>query len=57
MTTPEPSLRAKEDAFLRHLGDLRRWCSRKSSDPHLVDDIVQETALHALRRLPFLKQP
>jgi RNA polymerase sigma-70 factor (ECF subfamily) len=57
MTTPEPSLRAKEDAFLRHLTDLRRWCSRKSGDPHLVDDIVQETALHALRRLPFLKQP
>jgi RNA polymerase sigma-70 factor (ECF subfamily) len=45
------------DPLLRHLAELRRWCARRSGDPHLADDVVQETALHALRQMPFLREP
>jgi len=47
----------QHDALLRYLTELRRWCVRRSGDPHLADDIVQETALHALRRMPSLREP
>jgi RNA polymerase sigma-70 factor (ECF subfamily) len=47
----------RDQALLRHLAELRRWCSRKSADPDLVDDVLQETALHALRRMPLLREP
>jgi RNA polymerase sigma-70 factor (ECF subfamily) len=47
----------RNEALLRHLAELRRWCLRKSGDPDLVDDVVQETALHALRRMPLLREP
>jgi len=45
------------DALLRYLAELRRWCVRRSGDPDLADDVVQETALHALRRMPSLREP
>ncbi|HEX5138437.1 MAG TPA: RNA polymerase sigma factor [Planctomycetota bacterium] len=47
----------RHEALLRHLAELRRWCLRKSGDPDLVDDVVQETALHALLRMPLLREP
>ncbi len=47
----------RDEALLRHLAALRRWCSRRSGDPDLVDDVLQETALHALRRMPLLREP
>jgi RNA polymerase sigma-70 factor (ECF subfamily) len=53
MNTPHP----RDKEFLRCLADLRRWCARRSGDPHLADDAVQETALHALRQMPFLREP
>lgn len=52
--SPPPS---PADPLLRHLAELRRWCARRSGDPHLADDVVQETALHALRQMPFLREP
>jgi RNA polymerase sigma-70 factor (ECF subfamily) len=54
MPSPHDS---RDEALLRHLAELRRWCSRKSGDPDLVDDVLQETALHALRRMPLLREP
>lgn len=36
---------------------LRRFVRFRTSDPHLVDDIVQETFLHALSRLDGLRDP
>lgn len=47
----------RHESLVRHLDALRRWCMRKSSDPDLVDDVLQETALHALRRMPMLREP
>lgn len=47
----------RNEALLRHLAELRRWCLRKSGDPDLVDDVVQETALHALLRMRLLREP
>ena len=52
-SSPPPS----HEPLLRHLAELRRWCARRSGDPHLADDVVQETALHALRQMPFLREP
>jgi RNA polymerase sigma-70 factor (ECF subfamily) len=46
-----------DETLLRHLDALRRWCVRKSGDPDLIDDVLQETALHALRRMPHLREP
>lgn len=54
MPAPLPS---SHDALVRYLAELRRWCVRRSGDPDLADDIVQETALHALRRMPSLREP
>lgn len=48
---------SRDESLLRHLDALRRWCSRRSGDPDLVDDVLQETALHALRHLPLLREP
>jgi RNA polymerase sigma-70 factor (ECF subfamily) len=46
-----------QDALLRHLADLRRWCVRRSGDPHFVDDVMQETALAALKQIGTLRHP
>jgi len=45
------------DALLDHLDDLRHWCLLRSGDPHLADDVAQETALAALRRWQTLRDP
>lgn len=57
MSTPQPFSPSSQEAFLRYLAELRRWCARRSGDPHLADDVAQETALHALRQMPFLREP
>ncbi len=57
MSTQEPFPPSSHEALLRYLAELRRWCVRRSGDPNLTDDIVQETALHALRQMPFLREP
>ena len=46
-----------EDALLPHLGALHRWCLRRCGDPHLADDVAQETLLAALRQLDRLRDP
>ena len=53
---PKPPL-APVDTLAECLTELRRWCLRKSSDPHLVDDVIQETALAALQQLGQLRDP
>jgi RNA polymerase sigma-70 factor (ECF subfamily) len=45
------------DTLLRHLAELRRWCVRRSGDPDLADDVIQDTAVDALRRLDGLRDP
>jgi RNA polymerase sigma-70 factor (ECF subfamily) len=40
-----------------HLEQVRIWCRLYSRDPHLADDVVQETALTALQQLPRLRDP
>lgn len=44
-------------ALVEHLDDVREWCLIRSGDPHLAEDIMQETALAALRQLPTLRDP
>lgn len=46
-----------QEPLLRYLAELRRWCVRRSGDPNLADDVIQETALHALRQMPCLREP
>jgi len=53
---PKPPL-AHEVALARCLKELRRWCLRKNADPHLVDDVIQETALAALQQMDQLRDP
>jgi RNA polymerase sigma-70 factor (ECF subfamily) len=48
---------AAHEALLRYLKELRRWCLRRSGDPHFADDVMQETALDALRRLGRIRDP
>jgi RNA polymerase sigma-70 factor (ECF subfamily) len=48
---------AAHEALLRNLAELRRWCVRRSGDPHFADDVMQETALDALRRLGRIRDP
>jgi len=45
------------ELVLPHLTGLYRWCLKECRDPHLAADVVQETALQALRRLPTLRNP
>ena len=54
---PTPALDARADAMLEHLDDVRKWCLIRSGDPHLAEDVTQETALAALRQLPTLRDP
>ncbi|MHC4135586.1 MAG: RNA polymerase sigma factor [Planctomycetota bacterium] len=42
---------------MEHLDDVRTWCLIRSGDPHLAEDVMQETALAALRQLPTLRDP
>jgi RNA polymerase sigma-70 factor (ECF subfamily) len=46
-----------EAALLEHVPDLKAWCLDRCGDPHLADDVTQETVLVALRRLPELREP
>lgn len=49
MTTP-----AARD-LVAHLDDLQRWARQRTADPHLAEDLVQETMVQALARLPELR--
>jgi len=49
MTTP-----AARD-LVAHLDDLQRWARQRTTDPHLAEDLVQETMVQALARLPELR--
>ncbi|MHC4939053.1 MAG: RNA polymerase sigma factor [Planctomycetota bacterium] len=49
MTTP-----AGRD-LLAHLDDLQRWARQRTDDPHLAEDLVQETMVQALARLHELR--
>jgi len=51
------SPQVEPDALLEHFDDLRKWCRRRCVDPHLADDVAQETALTALRHLERLRDP
>jgi RNA polymerase sigma-70 factor (ECF subfamily) len=51
-STPAP---AEHDDLLDHLEDLRRWCRQRSADPHLAEDIAQETILTALTHLDSIR--
>ncbi|MHC4973762.1 MAG: RNA polymerase sigma factor [Planctomycetota bacterium] len=61
MQTPAPDADTAADttahAVVEHLEDVRAWCLIRSGDPHLAEDIMQETALAALRQLPTLRDP
>ena len=73
MNTPHPApLKASEtDLQVRSADDaqpdfsvllgyeraLRRFVRRRTADTHLADDVVQETFLHALSRLPEVRDP
>ncbi|MHC4849618.1 MAG: RNA polymerase sigma factor [Planctomycetota bacterium] len=41
--------------LLAHLDDLQRWARQRTADPHLAEDLVQETMVQALARLPELR--
>lgn len=43
--------------LLTHMDDVRSWCLMRSGDPHLADDVMQETALAALRNMGALREP
>jgi RNA polymerase sigma-70 factor (ECF subfamily) len=57
MLIPARDANASADAVVEHLDDVRAWCLIRSGDPHLAEDVMQETALAALRRLPTLRDP
>jgi RNA polymerase sigma-70 factor (ECF subfamily) len=65
MSTPAPDAHAcpadlpaaNVYAMVEHLDDVRAWCLMRSGDPHLAEDVMQETALAALRQLPTLRDP
>ncbi len=44
-------------ALVEHVPDIRDWCLLRSGDPHLADDVSQETVLAALTRLHALREP
>jgi len=43
--------------LLDHLEDVRAWCLQRSGDPHLAEDVTQETALTALLHWEDLREP
>ena len=51
-----PATEPREE-MLAHLADVHRWCLTRSGDPHLADDVVQETVLAALVQLDSLRNP
>ncbi|MHC4224687.1 MAG: RNA polymerase sigma factor [Planctomycetota bacterium] len=53
--SPQPP--ADPESLLPHLEDLRRWCRQRSSDPHLAEDVAQETLLAALTHLRSIRDP
>jgi RNA polymerase sigma-70 factor (ECF subfamily) len=53
----DPRPAANPLAVVEHLEDVRAWCLIRSGDPHLAEDVTQETALAALRQLPTLRDP
>lgn len=57
MPAPSRDAPANALAVVEHLDDVREWCLVRSGDPHLAEDVMQETALAALRRLPTLRDP
>ncbi len=44
------------ETLVASIEDLRRWCLRRSHDPHLAEDVAQEAALLALQRWGALKE-
>ena len=57
MPTSARDANANENEMVEHLDDVRAWCLIRSGDPHLAEDVMQETALAALRQLPTLRDP
>jgi len=41
--------------LIEHIPQIRRWLRRRTRDSHLIDDIIQETMVQALIRLPELR--
>jgi len=54
---PTSARDANANEMVEHLDDVRAWCLIRSGDPHLAEDVMQETALAALRQLPTLRDP
>jgi RNA polymerase sigma-70 factor (ECF subfamily) len=53
----QPPSTEPHEEMLAHLADVRRWCLTRSGDPHLADDVAQETVLAALTQLDSLRNP
>jgi RNA polymerase sigma-70 factor (ECF subfamily) len=51
-----PATEPREE-LIAHLADVHRWCLTRSGDPHLADDVAQETVLAALVQLDSLRNP
>ena len=43
--------------LLAFIDDLKRWTRQRTDDPHLAEDIVQETLVQALARLHEVREP
>ena len=56
-TTPADVARPDFTVLLGYERALRRFVRRRTADTHLADDVVQETFLHALGRLPEVRDP
>ena len=53
--SPRPAL--EHAVLLVHFEDVRAWCRQRCADPHLADDVAQETALTALEHLADIRDP
>ncbi len=56
-TTPAEVVGPDFTVLLGYERALRRFVRRRTPDTHLADDVVQETFLHALGRLPEVRDP